>query len=227
MTTSTLSPEDGGGRHRQDLVEEMANAVTHGIGAVLSAVGLGVLLTLAATRGGTREMAALAIYGVTLLLLYLASTFYHGTRHARLKAFFHRCDHICIFLLIAGTYTPFTLLVLGGDWGWALCATVWVLALAGIAYKVRVDPEKNDRLSLVLFLGLGWLGVIALGPIVASLETGGVILLIAGGLAYTFGVPFYMWKRQRFSHAVWHLFTMAGSALHFAAIAVYAIPATA
>lgn len=213
--------------HGQDVVEEIANAVTHGIGALLSAVGLGVLVTMAWLRGGPGEMAALVIYGVTLVLLYLASTFYHSARNAKLKAFFHRADHACIFLLIAGTYTPFTLLVLGGGWGWVLCVTVWALALLGVAFKIAVDPSKHGRLSVGLYLGLGWLGVLAMGPIIASMEPAGIALLVAGGLAYTAGVPFYMQKRLRYAHAVWHLFVLAGSAFHFAAIAAYALPAAA
>lgn len=212
---------------RYDMVEEIANAITHGIGALLAAVGLGVLVTMAALRGGAAEMTALVIYGVTLVLLYLASTFYHSFRHERLKAFFHRADHACIFLLIAGTYTPFTLLVLGGGWGWVLCITVWTLALCGVAFKIVADPERHNRLSVGLYLGLGWLGILALGPIIAHMEPGGVALLIAGGLAYTAGVPFYLWRRLPYNHAVWHLFVLAGSAFHFAAIAAYSLPSAA
>lgn len=227
VTTDPPTPDpipDAPSVHRHDVMEEVANAVTHGIGALLSAVGLGVLVTMAALRGGPGEMAALVIYGVTLVLLYLASTFYHSVRHERLKAFFHRCDHACIFLLIAGTYTPFTLLVLGGGWGWGLCITVWALALLGVAFKVVVHPERHNKLSVGFYLGLGWLGVIAMGPIIARMEPTGVALLVAGGLAYTAGVPFYLQKRLRYAHAIWHLFVLAGSAFHFAAIAAYSLP---
>jgi hemolysin III len=213
-----------GDDHHESLLEEIANAVTHGLGAVAAAIGLGVLIVLAAFRGGVNEMVALVVFGTSMVLLYLASTLYHSASHPRLKAFFHRCDHACIFLLIAGTYTPFSLLVLGGSTGLWLCVAIWSLAIAGALFKVFAHPHRHRRLSVGMYLALGWVGIFALQPIIASMETGGVVLLAAGGLAYTLGVPFYLWRNLPFNHAVWHLFVLAGSACHFAAIAGYALP---
>jgi len=225
--TAQSTPVPPAEEHQHTVLEEIANAVTHGIGAAAALAGLVLLVMLAVVKGGPAEITALTIYGVTLFLLYLASTLYHSVRHEKLKDFFHHCDHACIFLLIAGTYTPLTLLVLGGGWGWGLLIAIWSIALFGIAFKFVAGAGRYRGFSVGLYLGMGWLGVIAIGPILASMDPAGVWLLALGGLAYTAGVPFYLWERLPFNHAVWHLFVLTGSACHFAMIALYTLPATA
>ena len=199
------------------LLEEIANAVTHGIGAVLAVAALVALVALAAMDDDVRVLVSLTIYGSTLVLLYLASTLYHAVRHARAKLVFKTCDHAAIFLLIAGTYTPYCLLVMGGAWGWTLFAVMWSIAAFGVVFKI-LHVNRYARLSLMLYLGMGWLGVFAVGPIVSNMATEGVLLLALGGLAYTGGVAFFLWESMPFNHAVWHLFVLAGSTCHFLSI---------
>jgi hemolysin III len=167
-----------------------------------------------------------AVFGTTLVLLYAASTLYHGVQSPRAKRVLRRVDHAAIFLLIAGSYTPFTLVNLRGSWGWTLLALVWGLAILGVALHVAI-PRGARRLSVPLSLAMGWLIVIALEPLVRSVHPDGLALLIAGGLAYTLGVVFYAWQRLPYNHAVWHLFVMAGSACHFSCVLGYVIPPAA
>ncbi|WP_211103896.1 PAQR family membrane homeostasis protein TrhA [Skermanella pratensis] len=202
------------------LLEEIANAVTHGIGAVLSVAALVALVALAAVKDDVRVLVSLTIYGSTLVLLYLASTLYHAVRHARAKLVFKTCDHAAIFLLIAGTYTPYCLLVMDGAWGWTLFAVMWSIAAFGVVFKI-LHTNRYARLSLMLYLCMGWLGVFAVGPIVANMATEGVLLLALGGLAYTGGVAFFLWESMPFNHAIWHLFVLAGSTCHFLSIYFY------
>jgi hemolysin III len=202
------------------LLEEVANAVTHGIGALLAVVGLVALMGLALVGDDIRVTISLTIYGATLVLLYLASTLYHAIRHKPTKLIFKTCDHAAIFLLIAGTYTPYCLLVLGGAWGWTLFAAVWSIAAFGVVFKI-LHTNRYARLSLMLYLGTGWIGVLAAGPIIANMETTGLLLLALGGLAYTGGVAFFVWESMPFNHAVWHLFVLAGSTCHFLSIYYY------
>ncbi len=203
--------------------EEIAHSATHGLGIVLSLAGLVALVTTASRTGDTWDVVASAVYGVTLVLLYLTSTLYHSIPHPPAKRVLRILDHSAIYLLIAGTYTPFTLVLLRGPWGWTLFGLVWGLAILGITLKVAA-MGRFRRLSLVLYIGMGWLVVIALGPLTAALARGGMVLLVLGGLAYTSGVLFYVWRRLPYHHAVWHAFVLAGSVLHFFAILLYVVP---
>ena len=201
--------------------EEVAHALTHGLGLVASVGGLVTLVAAAWLRGDAWHIVGVSIFGATLVLLYAASTLYHGIRSPRVKRLCQRFDHAAIFLLIAGTYTPFTLVSLRGGWGWTLLAIVWGLAFLGIALEVAGNTR---RFSLTLHLAMGWLGVIATEPLIRSLHPDGLLLLASGGMAYMLGVVFYAWRRLPYNHAVWHLFVMAGSACHFACVLGYVIP---
>lgn len=203
--------------------EEIAHAVTHGIGALLSIAGLAVLVAFASLYGNAWHIVSSSIYGATLILLYTASTLYHGIPQPAAKRVLQRIDHAAIFLLIAGTYTPFTLVTLRGGWGWTLFGLVWGFAVLGVVLETLVK-RRIRWLSLSLYLGLGWLVLIAIEPLLDSVATGGLILLLAGGLCYTLGVIFYVWKRLAYHHALWHLMVMAGSVLHFFSIFFYVLP---
>jgi hemolysin III len=205
--------------------EEIANAVSHGVGAVLAIAGLATLVALAVARGDAWHVASAAVFGATMVLLYLASTLYHaipGERAPRAKRVLQVIDHSAIYLLIAGSYTPFSLGPLRGPWGWSLLAVVWTGALAGVVHKA-VAFGRAPILSVALYAGLGWSALVALGPLVRALEPGGLALLLGGGVAYTVGIAFFAWRR-RFAHFVWHLFVLAGSALHWLAVLLYVLP---
>jgi hemolysin III len=203
--------------------EEIAHAVTHGLGLLLSIGALAVLVVAASLRGNVWHVVGCAVFGATLVLLYAASTLYHSIHHQRAKRVLRKLDWSAIFLLIAGSYTPFTLVSLRGGWGWTLLALVWVLAILGIVLQVTI-PARVRRVSVAIYLAMGWLVVIALGPLVRSLHPGGLLLLLLGGLAYTLGLVFYGWRRLPYHHAVWHLFVLAGSACHFSCVLGYVIP---
>lgn len=207
----------------ETLAEEIANAVTHGIGAALAVAGLVVLLVLASLHGGALEIVSLAIYGATLVLTYVASTLLHAARSARFRHACNLLDHASIYLLIAGTYTPFLLLGLRGAWGWTLFAVIWALAVAGVVLRLSWRGYGR-RVAVPLYLGMGWLILVAIGPVWSSLGGAAVGWILAGGLAYTAGVAFYVWDRLPFNHMVWHLFVLAGSALHFAGIMATVVP---
>ncbi|MDK9708580.1 MAG: hemolysin III family protein [Desulforhopalus sp.] len=200
--------------------EELAHGISHGIGTGLAIVGLVFLLIAAIRYGNSWHIVSAAVYGSSLILLYLASTLYHLISSPNLKRIFQKLDHSMIYVLIAGTYTPLTLVTLRGGWGWTLFGLVWGMAVCGLVLEV-VLPRRISWLSILLYLGMGWLVVIAGKPLVASLATGGLILLVAGGLLYSLGVIFYVWKKLSYNHAIWHLFVMAGSAAHFFAILFY------
>ena len=203
--------------------ENLANSITHGLGILLSIGGLSVLTAFASHYGGARHITACSIFGATLIILYTASTLYHSIQAPRARLVLRTLDHSAIFLLIAGTYTPLTLISLHGPWGWSLFGVIWGLAVLGILIETSV-LRKLSRLTLALYVAMGWVVVVAFKPMLASLAPGGLILLVLGGLAYTLGVPFYVWKRLPFNHAVWHLFVLAGSILHFFAILLYVLP---
>jgi len=203
--------------------EELAHSIIHGVGIVLAIVGLSVLVALAAMRGHAIHVTACAIYGTTLILLYVASTLYHSIPLPGAKRVLRVLDHCAIYLLIAGTYTPFALISLRGAWGWGLFGAVWGLALAGVIFK-SVATGKARILSMVLYLALGWCVIWVLVPLSRVVPVRGLELLFAGGLAYTLGVVFYAWKRLPYNHAIWHVFVLAGSVLHFFAILVSVIP---
>jgi hemolysin III len=201
--------------------EELLNALTHGSGLGASLVGLPTLVLVAAAGGDPRQILACTVFATTLVLLYGASTLYHAVPVSRAKRVLRVVDHSSIYLLIAGSYTPFTLGVLRGTWGWALFGLVWALAALGILYKTTLG-FRFPRLSTGLYLGMGWLAVVALGPLARALPVSALAWLLAGGLCYTAGVPFYIRDRLRFRHAVWHLFVLAGSACHYVAVMLYA-----
>lgn len=203
--------------------EELANSITHGVGIVLAVAGLGVLTAFASIFGNVWHIVSASVFGGMMILLYTASTLYHSARNPRVKTFLQALDHCAIFLLIAGTYTPFTLVSLHGPWGWSLFGVIWGLALLGIVFEMT--PFRRYRaVSMGLYLGMGWSVLAAVKPMLAQVPFGGLVLLLAGGLAYTLGTGFYVLRRLRYHHAIWHLFVLAGSILHFFAILLYVIP---
>ena len=204
-------------------VEETAHVVTHGIGLMLSVAGLVVLVVLASLRGDAWHVVSASIYGTTLILLYGASTVYHALPTSRAKGVWRLLDHSAIYLLIAGTYTPFTLVNLRGGWGWSLFGVVWGLAAVGVVFE-NVATRRSRMVSLVLYVGLGWLVAIAVKPLLSAVDTGGLILVALGGLAYTGGIVFYRWRELPYNHALWHVAVLAGSACHFFAILFYVMP---
>ena len=205
--------------HAAHLREEFANALTHGVGIVASVIGGATLITLAAISGDTRQIVSAAVFTATLILLYTASTLYHAFHEAAVKARLKVLDHCAIFLLIAGTYTPFTLIALRGGWGWSLFGVIWALAVAGVVFKLFFTGRFR-RLSTLIYIAMGWLVIVAMGPLVEALPAWTLGLLIAGGIAYTAGTFFYHRPRLPYAHAIWHLFVLAGSVLHFAAVAM-------
>lgn len=209
--------------HSYSLGEEIANAVTHGVGAALSVAALVALVFIAAMWGNGWHLGSAIVYGVTMFLLYTASTLYHAITHPGARRVFKVIDHAGIYLLIAGTYTPYTLVTIRDDGGWWLFAVVWALAIAGISLEA-FWVNRPKWLSAVVYLGMGWLAMFAIKPITANLEPGGVWLLVAGGLAYSLGTIFYVLKKVRWMHPVWHLWVLAGSALHFLSVMLYVFP---
>lgn len=209
---------------RRDLSqdEERANTLSHGLGLCAALVGAIFLIVTAIQRGNLSFTVGAIVFGVTLVLLYLASTLYHGMPQKQVKEVLLVCDHAAIFLFIAGSYTPFTLGVLHGFWGWWLFGLVWGLAVLGIAFKVLLGAVRYHWLSTSVYLGMGWLFILVLGPALDLLPLPGLMWLLAGGLAYTIGVGFFVADKIRYSHFVWHLFVLAGSACHFVAIYWYA-----
>ena len=202
----------------QTLGEEIANAVTHGAGLVASIAALPVLILAALHQRDVWQIVGGAIFGATLVMLYLASTIYHALPACPAKRVLRVLDHSAIYLLIAGTYTPFTLGVLRGPWGYSLLGTIWALALFGIAAKFTLG-FRFPRLSTMLYIGMGWLVVVALHPLATRVSPTGLAWLVAGGLSYTGGVIFYATDaRIRYGHALWHLFVLAGSVCHFVAV---------
>lgn len=201
--------------------EEIANSVTHGVGLALSVVALVLLVVFAARAGGGVRLASALVYGISLILEFAASTLYHSFPQPRVKHVFKILDHAGIYLLIAGTYTPFTLVTLHGR-AWWLFAVVWCMALAGIAAEA-FWVYRPRWVSAVVYLVMGWIAVGAIGPLAAALTPAGVWLLAAGGLAYTLGTVFYVLKRVPYMHAVWHLFVLGGAVLHFLTVLVFVL----
>lgn len=203
--------------------EELAHALTHGFGLIASAVGLVLLVVFAAQHGTVSHVVGFAIFGVTLVLLYAASTLYHSVRGEDRKRLFQKLDHAAIFLLIAGTYTPLMLSGVGGAWGWTLLAIVWGLAVAGVVSQLFMAGRFRVATTLA-YVVLGWLIVVAMKPLIASVPASTLWLLLAGGLSYTVGVVFYLWKRLRYHHAVWHAFVLGGSTCHYLAVLMLVLP---
>jgi hemolysin III len=206
------------------LGEEIFHSISHGIGVALSVAGLTLLLVLAVLYGNPAQIISFTIYGVTLIVLYLASTLYHSFQDPRVKQVFKRIDHASIYLLIAGTYTPFLVVAIQGVWGWALLVIIWGLALLGISFKTFFI-HRFKKLSVLTYILMGWLCVVALNEMIANIPPGGLIWLAAGGIFYTVGVIFYVMKNVPYTHAVWHLFVLAGSICHFFAVLLYLAPA--
>ena len=206
--------------------EEIANSVTHGLGLLASLVGAFVLVSLSLERGEAWHVVSAVVYGATLVALYAASTLYHVFKETRARSVLRVLDHCAIYLLIAGTYTPVTLVSLRGGWGWTLFGLAWGLAAAGIVFKV-LATGRFAVLSTVAYVLMGWLCIVAVKPMFVLLSPGALILLAAGGLLYTAGIVFYNSKHVPYSHAVWHLFVVAGSVCHYLAIALYVLVSSA
>ena len=211
MTTTYYSP-----------IEERFHAITHGIGAILGVLALIVMLKLSLQTGDHWHLASSVIYGTSIILLYSSSTLYHCVQQTDFKRKLRQLDHAAIFVLIAGTYTPFTLLNLRDNWGLPLFALIWTVAIAGVIIELATGL-KYKKLSLTLYLGMGWLVVIAIQPMLSNVETGGLLLLLAGGVIYSLGVIFYAWKRLFMHHVIWHIFVLVGSILHFFAVYYFAL----
>jgi len=208
--------------HRQSLGEEIANSVSHGVGLAAALVAVPLLVVTAVRHGDAASVVGASAFAAAMVLLYLTSMLYHALPRTRAKRFFHVLDHSAIFLMIAGTYTPFTLGVMRGGWGWTLFGLVWGLALIGIVLKAVGGPRRYPWLSTGLYVAMGWVILIAIQPLRLHLATPGILWLLAGGVAYTAGVAFYAAKRLRYGHLVWHLFVLAGTACHFVAVWRYA-----
>jgi hemolysin III len=203
--------------------EEIINTVTHGVGALLSIFALTILVSLASVRGNTWQVVSFSVYGTTLLVLYLSSTLYHYFVSPRIKRIFQLADHAAIFLFIAGTYTPFTLVSLRGPWGWTLFGLAWGLAITGVALTVFF-LDRFRVLFAVLYLAMGWLVVIAFKPLLSAIPLEGILWIVGGGFFYSIGIIFYLWSNLRYGHAVWHVFVLAGSICHFFAILLHVLP---
>ena len=201
----------------------MANAVTHGIGAALSLAALVLLVVFAAVKGTPLHVVSFTVFGTAMLLVYTASTLVHSLPEGRAKRLCEIADYACIYLFIAGTYTPVVLHAVQGALGWTLLGVVWTAALLGIAFQAMF-PGRYPVVSTLLYLATGWIIVVAWGPMTERMPAGGLALIVLGGLAYTIGTVFFLWRKLKYHHAVWHLLVVAGSALHFCAILFYLLP---
>ncbi len=204
-------------------LEEIANSITHGIGLVLSLAGFAVLAFMAISQGSIVHLIGCTIYGATLIMVFGASTLYHVILEPHIKHYFRIFDQLTIYLVIAGTYTPFMLINLRGFWGWTLLLTVWSLSLFGIVFKV-VYVNRYKAVSMSLYLVMGWLCVIAAKPILASVPLSGLAWIAAGAVAYMAGLVFFAWEKIPYNHTIWHLFVLAGSACHYIAVLNYVMP---
>jgi hemolysin III len=204
----------------QSFREEIANSITHGIGAVLSTAALVILVVFASRHGDSLRMISLSIYGATLILMYLSSTLYHSFSSRRIKRFFRVLDHSSIFLLIAGSYTPIVLVSMRGAWGWALFAIVWSMAVCGIVAKIFLTG-KYGIISVIFYMAMGWIIVPAIKPMLQLVPWQLFVWLLIGGVSYTFGIVFYAWEKMPYNHTVWHLFVLGGSISHFFGMLFY------
>lgn len=202
--------------------EEFWNTLTHGFGALLSIAAL-VALILAAVKGSLLDVISATVFGASMLLLYTASTFYHAARNPEHKSILQRFDHLCIYLLIAGTYTPILLIGLKGMWGWTIFGIVWGLAALGFVFKLS-KLRKYKKASLIFYLLMGWMAIIAVKPLVEQLSTKALIWIALGGVFYTVGTWFFVREKKKYNHTIWHLFVLAGSGSHFLAIFLYILP---
>ena len=206
--------------------EEWANAITHGLGLLLSLVGGVVGIVAAATTGSPTRVVTVSIFALSLVLLYLASTGFHLSRHPARRLKWRLFDHAAIYALIAGSYTPVLLVSLGGAWGWTLFGIVWTMALVGIAFKTVLIGryDRFERIDTLLYLAMGWLVLVAIVPLWAALSGPAILLLVLGGLCYSGGCVFFLWDSLPFNHSIWHLFVMAGSAFHYFAVVLHVVP---
>lgn len=200
--------------------EEIANTISHGLGLILALVAVPILIGGAIRAGNVGFIVGVSVFGGTMVLLYLASTLYHSLTHEAAKSLFRLFDHTAIFLLIAGTYTPFSLGVLRGPWGWSLLAAIWILAIVGITLKIS-KRTRHSPIGIVLYVIMGWLAIVAVKPILMLIPVPGILLILAGGLAYTGGLAFFAAQRIRYNHFIWHLFVIAGTTCHFFAVLWY------
>lgn len=203
--------------------EEFWNTLTHGIGAVLSVVALVLLIIFSVYNGSAMHLAVSLVFGISLVLLYSASTIYHALVKLKWKRFFRLIDHLSIYVLIAGTYTPFALLGLKGTWGWTIFGLIWAFAIVGFIFKFS-PLRRSEKLSLSLYALMGWLIIIAIKPLLANVPSPALWYLLGGGLCYTFGIYFYAKEKIPYNHAIWHVFVLGGSTLHFLGIFLYLIP---
>ena len=203
--------------------EEITNAITHGIGALLSIAGLVIAIVFSAIYGDAYCVVSSCIYGFSLVMLYTMSTLYHSITNLKAKKVFRILDHASVFLLIAGTYTPFCLITLRGPIGWSIFGVVWAVAITSIVFS-SINLEKFKRINFTCALILGWIIIFALKPLMYYLNKNALILLITGGLSYTFGTIFYILNKKRFMHSIWHIFVMLGSILHYFSILFYVLP---
>lgn len=194
--------------------EEIFNSITHGIGTLLSIAALVLLIVFAAIKGNAWHVVSFSIFGSTLVLLYLSSTLYHSFTKTKVKNLFARFDHAAIFLLIAGTYTPFLLTALRGALGWTLFGIIWGVAITGVVIR-SIYLTKYRKLMVGLYLAMGWMFVVAIGPMMKNLPGISIVFLFLGGVMYSVGVIFYVWRNLKFGHGIWHLFVLAGSIMHF------------
>lgn len=209
--------------HTYTRKEEIVNAITHGIGAVFSVVALVLLVVMSALDGSAWHVVSFSIYGASMLLLYTASTLVHSFPEGKLKDLFEIFDHAAIYIFIAGTYTPFLFIVVKGALGWTLFGIVWGIALVGVFFKAFFT-KRFLYLSTVIYIVMGWLAVFAWKPLMTTLPTDGSMLFIIGGILYTVGTIFYVWRAFPYHHAVWHVFVLAGTAAHFFAVLLYVLP---
>jgi hemolysin III len=200
--------------------EEIANTISHGLGLILALIAVPILIAEALRAGSVQFTIGVSVFGGTIVLLYLASTLYHSLTHEAAKSLFRLFDHTAIFLLIAGTYTPFSLGVLRGPWGWSLLAAIWALAIVGIILKIK-KRTRHSPIGIVLYVIMGWLAIVAVKPILMLIPVPGILLILAGGLAYTGGLAFFAAQRIRYNHFIWHLFVIAGTTCHFFAVLWY------
>ena len=208
---------------RYSYIEEIFNSVIHGAGALISIAGLILLILYCNFYGQSTHLISCTIFGITLVMLYTASTLYHSCRKQKIKRFFRILDHSCIYVLIAGTYTPFMLIIVRGVLGWTIFSIVWSLTIVGIVFK-SFFINRFKIISTIAYIFMGWIIIFAIRPLFRALPGEGIAWLAAGGLAYTLGTIFYSWKKLPFNHAIWHLFVLAGSICHFMAVLFYVVP---
>ncbi|TVP43515.1 MAG: hemolysin III family protein [Mongoliibacter sp.] len=204
-------------QRKQSLQEEFANSITHGFGVLFSIVAISLLVTFSILNGSTIEIVSSSVFGASILFLYTFSTLYHAVQNEKVKSWLRTFDHIGIYFLIAGTYTPFLLLTVGGTLGWVFFSIIWGLALFGLIFKIFFT-HKFKKASLILYLGMGWMAVFLVKPLYTNLDPSILSLIVAGGLSYTLGTIFYTRPSMRFAHTIWHLFVLAGTVFHFISI---------